>query len=130
MGPIDYKGMVQGLLGVIQPVGDVIPFRRRPQRGEVPGIPETGPMGGGGSGGIPMPLRVPEQRKYDNALAHQKGEPMTLQGGPWTIRSDPMPKSHQDMLKSIEKIKDDKWRKYLEDKIKRGEPLFSWEAPK
>lgn len=28
-GPIDYRTMIGGLLGLMQPVGDVIPFQRR-----------------------------------------------------------------------------------------------------
>jgi hypothetical protein len=41
---------------LLMQVGDVIPFRRRPQRGEVPGIPEVGPMGAGR--GSPMGPKV------------------------------------------------------------------------
>jgi hypothetical protein len=32
---------------LLMQVGDIVPYRRRPQRGEVPGIPEVGPMGRG-----------------------------------------------------------------------------------
>jgi hypothetical protein len=44
---------------LLMQVGNVIPFRGRPQRGEVPGIPETGPMGGGLSYSPSKGLGVP-----------------------------------------------------------------------
>jgi hypothetical protein len=55
MNPIDYGQMARMLMMAPELVGDVIPFRNRPQRGEVPGLPATGPAGGrmGGSA-VPM----------------------------------------------------------------------------
>jgi hypothetical protein len=38
--------------GPYQVAGDVVPFRGRPQRGEVPGLPATGPAGGRMGGGV------------------------------------------------------------------------------
>jgi hypothetical protein len=46
MSPLAYKQMALQLMSPLQFVGDVVPFRNRPQRGEVPGIPATGPMAG------------------------------------------------------------------------------------
>lgn len=46
MGPLQYPDMAS----LLMLIGDVIPFRNKPQRGEVPGIPVEGPMGGRVSG--------------------------------------------------------------------------------
>jgi hypothetical protein len=42
---LNYQDMA-ALLSQLRLAGDVIPYRNRPQRGEVPGIPATGPMAG------------------------------------------------------------------------------------
>jgi hypothetical protein len=54
MNPLDYGQMARMLMMAPELVGDVIPFRSRPQRGEVPGLPVTGPAGGRMGGSVPM----------------------------------------------------------------------------
>jgi hypothetical protein len=84
----DYGNMARLLMMGPQMVGDIIPFRRRPQRGEVPGIPETGPMNArGGIGPLPRgydaktgemrflpPARgiVEIRKEYRNSLTPEK----------------------------------------------------------
>lgn len=55
MGPLDYGALAKMLMMQPQPIGDIIKFRGRPQRGEVPGIPEVGPMGNARGGKGPLP---------------------------------------------------------------------------
>jgi hypothetical protein len=55
---LNYQDMA-ALLSQLRLAGDVIPFRNRPQRGEVPGIPATGPMPGGRGGHGEVIARYP-----------------------------------------------------------------------
>jgi hypothetical protein len=66
---MDYKMLAQMLMQGASPVqqaGDVVKFgRKTPQRGEVPGIPEVGPMGGGSVTPMPGARRPPLFPEYE-----------------------------------------------------------------
>jgi hypothetical protein len=71
----------------MQLAGDVVPFRNRPQRGEVPGIPATGPMAGRYGSRWRDPGQV---REYEGSVGLRPGSLSPVQSQPRPV-VEPMP---------------------------------------